>query len=116
MSPETAAGSTAPAEAEAAFDRDEVYESIAWAALSLPNQYCHVRRPLRPARRRRRRLTDDGVYVFRLARGGVGRPLDVEELAGAERERERLGEVAQVVVHLGRDEGSELPGWEGGVL
>lgn len=55
-----------------------------------------------------RALTDDGVDIFRLARTRVLCPFDVKEFAGAECERERFGEVAQVVVNFGGDERCEL--------
>lgn len=54
-------------------------------------------------------LTDDRLDVLLLSWSSLARPvcIDVKELARAQRKRERLVEVAQVVVHLGGDERGE---------
>ena len=60
--------------------------------------------------------TDYGFDVFVLFGGELSRLGKIEEGAGAEGEGEGFVEVGEVVVDLGRDEGGELAGGEGGIL
>ena len=60
--------------------------------------------------------TDYSFDVFVLFRSEGGLLRKIKEVSGAEGESEGFVEVREVVVDLGRDEGCELSGGEGGIL